>query len=322
MTSENKRNEITIKRIYNSKIQQVWDAWKDPNQCAEWWGPRGFTISTVRKDLKIGGDWVFTMLGPDGTHYPNHIKFLEVETWRRLVYEHSSNEDTPPLFRVQVLFTELNGKSQMDMTMTFPSPEVAAEARINIKKASGESTWDRLAEFLEKQISAKEVFVINRSFDVDIKSMYEVWSNPKHLINWMAPTGFAGRYLSADIRPGGESFYAMTGNGLTMYGKAKYIEMTEPSRIVYTQRFVDQDGKTSRHPMAPTWPETLKTTVTFCEEGPRQTRVTLEWEVFGEATEVERNTFKSAKAGMTQGWTGSFEKLEAYLKASRRQLPR
>lgn len=221
---------------------------------------------------------------------------------------------TPPLFRVQVLFSDLNGKTNMEMTMTLPSAEAAAEARTNIKKANGETTWDRLAEFLEKQISGQEVFVINHSFEVDIKNTYEAWANPKHIMNWMAPTGFAGKYLSADIRPGGESFYEMTGNGMSMYGKATYIEMIKPTRIVYTQRFVDRDGKTSRHPMAPTWPETMKTTVTFYEEGPRQTRVTLEWEVFGEATEIEHNTFKSAKAGMTQGWTGSFEKLEEYLK--------
>lgn len=96
MNSESNRNEISIKRIYTAKIQQVWDSWVDPNQCAEWWGPRGFTISTARKDVRKGGDWLFTMLGPDGTKYPNHIKFLEVETGKKLVYDHGSNEDYPP----------------------------------------------------------------------------------------------------------------------------------------------------------------------------------------------------------------------------------
>jgi uncharacterized protein YndB with AHSA1/START domain len=307
-------NELTLTRLYDASVQQVWDAWVEPNQVGQWWGPRGFAISTVRKEVRTGGDWLYTMHGPDGVDYPNHTRFLEVEPLKRLVYDHGGFEDRPPMFRVSVYFTELNGKTKMEMTMTFPTAEATSEARIFIKKAQGETTWDRLAEFLEKQISAKEVFVINRSFDVDIQTVYEVWTNPKHIMNWMAPTGFTGQYLSADIRPGGESFYAMTGNGLTMYGKAKYIEMTEPTHIVYTQRFVDKDGKTSRHPMAPTWPEIMKTTVTFCEEGPRQTRVTLEWEVFGEATEVERDTFKNAKAGMTQGWTGSFDKLDEYLK--------
>ncbi len=65
--------------------------------------------------------------------------------------------------------------------------------------------------------------------------------------------------------------------------------------------------------MAPTWPETMITTVTLTEESADRTRVTLEWEVYGEATSVERETFNKAKPGMAQAWGGSFEKLEQYL---------
>ncbi len=143
--------------------------------------------------------------------------------------------------------------------------------------------------------------------------MYQVWTHPSHIMRWTPPTGFSGRYLTEDIRVGGHSFYEMTGNGLTLYGKAKYLELLPPKKIIYTQVFVDQDGKLSRHPMAPTWPEEMKTTVTFFEEGAQQTRVALEWEVFGHATPEEHDTFNSAKFGMMKGWTGSFDKLEEYL---------
>lgn len=314
MAIKNKPNELYITRIYNAKVEQVWNAWVDPKQVAQWWGPRGFTLTSKRKDVRTGGDWLYTMHGPDGVDYPNHTQFLEVDQYKRLVYDHGGFEDKPPLFRVTVLLTELKGKTKMEMTMSLPTAEAAEETRKFVKKAGGDSTWDRLAEFLEKESSGKEIFVINRSFNTDIETMYEMWTNPKHVMNWTAPTGFTGKYKNADIRPGGESFYEMTGNGFTMYGKAKYIEMTKPTRMVYTQVFVDKDGNISRHPMAPTWPEAMKTTVSFHEEGPRQTRVTVEWEVYGEATQEEHKTFNSAKGGMTQGWTGSFDKLDEYIK--------
>lgn len=313
MSAKNKPNELYIMRIYNATVEQVWEAWVDPKQVAQWWGPRGFTLTTVRKNVKTGGDWLYTMHGPDGTDYPNHTKFLEVDRHKRLVYDHGGYEDKPPMFRVTVVFTALKNKTKMEMTMTLPTAEAAAETRKFVKKAGGDSTWDRLAEFLEKESSGKEVFVINRSFNTDIETMFEVWTNPEHVMNWLAPTGFTGKYIKANISPGGESFYSMSGNGLTMYGKAKYIEVTKPHRLVYTQVFVDKDENISRHPMAPTWPETMKTTVSFHEEGPNQTRVTIEWEVHGEATPTEHETFKSAKGGMTQGWTGSFDKLEDYI---------
>jgi uncharacterized protein YndB with AHSA1/START domain len=120
--------------------------------------------------------------------------------------------------------------------------------------------------------------------------------------------------MKADIRPGGSSFYRMSGPGVTLYGVAHYREVTRPNRLVYTQSFCDESQKISRHPMSPTWPETMLTTVTFAEEGADATRVTVEWEIHGEATAVERETFLKGRAGMTQGWTGSFDKLEEYLK--------
>jgi uncharacterized protein YndB with AHSA1/START domain len=41
--------------------------------------------------------------------------------------------------------------------------------------------------------------------------------------------------------------------------------------------------------------------------------VTVTWDVHGAATREEIETFAKARSGMTQGWTGSFDKLEAYL---------
>lgn len=65
--------------------------------------------------------------------------------------------------------------------------------------------------------------------------------------------------------------------------------------------------------MAPTWPETMLTTIVLAEESPSQTRVTVNWEIYGSATPEEIEAFSSAKGGMTQGWTGSFDKLEECL---------
>ncbi len=77
MATKTKSNEIRITRIYNAPVQAVWDAWTDPKQVAEWWGPRGFTITTHSKDLRPGGSWKYTMHGPDGVDYPNNTKYLK-----------------------------------------------------------------------------------------------------------------------------------------------------------------------------------------------------------------------------------------------------
>jgi len=313
MPERSNANEIRITRIYDASVETVWDAWTDPDQIAQWWGPRGFTTTTYSKDERPGGSWVYNMRGPDGTDYPNHVDYLEVEKHTKLVYDHGASNDRPPLFRVTVLFSDLNGKTKMEMSMTLPTPEAAEETRILIKKVGGYSTWDRLSEYLEKEGSGKEKFVITRSFNAPQDLMFEVWTNPKHLTQWLPPGGFEMQLIRSDIKPGGSIFYLMTGNNLKMYGRAEYLKIEKPSCLVYIQQFCDENEKVSRHPMAPTWPETMLTTVDLAAEGSEQTQVTVTWEPYGSTTPEELETFIKEKSGMTQGWTGSFDKLESYL---------
>lgn len=314
MPTKTKSADIRIVRVFNAPLDAVWDAWTDPDQVGQWWGPRGFTITTHSKDLRTGGSWVYTMHGPDGTDYPNITKYLEVEERRKLVYDHGATENTDPLFRVTVLFSESNGKTKMDMTMSLPTPEAAEETRKFIKKAGGESTWDRLAEFVDKETHGKDKFVINRSFDAPRDVVFKMWTDRDHLSQWVPPTGFDMEYIRCDIKEGGSTFYVMgDGKNVKMYGRAHYIEIRKPDRLVYSQQFVDENENISRHPMAPTWPETMLTTVEFFEEGPDRTRVMVTWEPYGACTPEELETFIKARGGMTQGWTGSFDKLDAHL---------
>jgi uncharacterized protein YndB with AHSA1/START domain len=306
-------NEIKLTRLYDAPVKVVWEAWVDPQQVAQWWGPRGFTLTTHSKDFRTGGHWSYTMHGPDGTDYPNTTKYLEVEKFKKMVYDHGANDNSPPMFRVTVLFSEIDGRTKLEMTMALPTPEAAENTRKFIKKAGGDSTWDRLAEYLEKEGSGKEKFVINRAFDAPLELMFQMWSDPKHFSKWLAPTGFNMEFIRSDIKPGGSTFYFMTNGSVKMYGRASYLEITKPDRLVYTQQFCDENEKISRHPMAPTWPETMLTTVQLSAEGPDRTRVTITWEPHGATTPEELATFIKARSGMTQGWTGSLDKLEDYL---------
>lgn len=309
-----KPNELYLTRVYDAPVKLVWDAWTDPAQTAKWWGPRGFTITTHSKDLRPGGHWSYTMHGPDGTDYPNTTKYHEVETGKRLVYDHGGHEERPPLFRVTVTFGEIaGGKTRMEMTMTLATPEAAAEIKKFIKKAGGDSTWDRLAEYLAEESGHPDRFVINRSFEAPAETVFRMWADPAPLARWLPPTGFTMKVLRGDIRPGGSAFWSMSNGAVTMHGRAEYLEVEAPRRLVYKQSFCDEREGPARHYAVPTWPETMLTVVTFAPEGEGRTRVTVTWEPHGKVSAAERETFRAARGGMTQGWTGSFDKLEAVL---------
>lgn len=314
MPEKSKSNELKLIRLYNAPVEMVWAAWTDPKRAAKWWGPRGFTITTHGKDLRPGGFWHYTMHGPDGADYPNKTIYYEVEEQRRLVYDHGANDDQPPLFRVTVTFEKKGDRTQMDMTMAFPSPEIAEQSKKFIKLASGNSTWDRLAEYLEKESSQNEIFVINESFNAPIEKVFEMWVNPKHFSQWLAPTGAEMEYIQSDIAEGKTSFYKMTfEGGLKLFGKIKYQKITPPNGLEYVQMFSDEKGNLGKHPLVPVWPTYMASKVEFSQEGDDQTRVTVYWQPSGDVTAEEIKAFSEMKASMTQGWSGSFDKLESYL---------
>ncbi len=317
MTATTSANAIRITRVYDAPVALVWDAWTDLQQVAQWWGPRGFSITTHSKELRPGGTWVYTMHGPDGTDWPNFTRYHEVEPQALLVYDHgASAEDTAPMFRVTARFRDLGGKTELDMHMTFPTSEGLRQARGVIKAAGGNSTWDRLGEFLEKETSSEEIFIINRSFDAPITTVFDMWATPAQLAAWLPPAGFTMTFQHADIRTGGSSAFAMTNGDFTMYAHHAYREVRRPDHLEYAQSFTDEHGAVTRQPGAPTWPLTTLIRVSFVEEGPAQTRVTVRFDVQGTVTPDEVATFVAERAGMTQGWNGSFDALDGLLAGS------
>ncbi|MFN3454329.1 MAG: SRPBCC domain-containing protein [Pseudobdellovibrio sp.] len=189
MAKAKNKNELRLLRVFNAPAKLVWEAWTEDQHVSHWWGPRGFTLTTQSKNLKTGGQWIYTMHGPDGTDYPNITTYFEVEPYKRLVYNHGATADREALFKVTVEFKEVHNKTHMDMTMTLATEEAAQEIKKFIKQAGGDSTWDRLSEYVEERKKNQDVFIINRSFETDQKTLFKMWTTPEHITPTRAERG-------------------------------------------------------------------------------------------------------------------------------------
>lgn len=138
--------EMHLETILDAPIEKAWQAWADPEQIVQWWGPNGFTNTMETFDLRDGGEWRFTMHGPDGKNYLNKSEFIEVIPERIFKFEHSS-----PHFITTVLFEAKNNQTHIDWTMLFDSTEMrdaiikAANAEEGLKQ-----NVEKLKAFLDK----------------------------------------------------------------------------------------------------------------------------------------------------------------------------
>ena len=156
-------------------------------------------------------------------------------------------------------------------------------------------------------------FVITRVFDAAPDLLWKCFTEPDRMKEWFGPKGSVVVSSKMDLRVGGTYHGALrTGDGPVMWAKFVYREVVAPQRLVWVHSFSDEAGGLTRHPLSPTWPLQLLTTVTFEDAGAGKTKVTLRWSPLN-ATAEEQKTFDGAHDGMRGGWSGSFEQLEAYL---------
>jgi uncharacterized protein YndB with AHSA1/START domain len=108
--------------------------------------------------------------------------------------------------------------------------------------------------------SDREV-VVTRTFDAPARLVFEAWSRPELFKKWWVPKsmGMTLRSCEMDVRTGG-TYRLRFGDGMDFFGR--YIEVTPPSRIVWTNEESGADGSV--------------TTVTFEEQGGRTLLVVSE----------------------------------------------
>lgn len=156
-------------------------------------------------------------------------------------------------------------------------------------------------------------FVISRVFHAPRPLVFEVYTQPHHLAQWLSPEGFHNIHTDMDFRVGGRYHYGIQGPaGMEMWGKQEFLDIAAPERLVHLQSFSTREGGLGTHPMAPTWPKYMHVTTTFEEAAGEGTRVTITW-LPHESDDIGYQTFDAARPSMEVGFGGTFVKLDAYL---------
>jgi uncharacterized protein YndB with AHSA1/START domain len=138
--------EIISARLFAASREALFAAFADPERLAQWWGPKGFTCTIRKFDLRPGGKWDLVLHAPDGAHYHNEKDFIAVEKPARIVFRHV---DPVHGFEMTMLFATENGQTRLTWRMLFDSAGECAKIR-PIVVAANEQNFDRLTAHLAR----------------------------------------------------------------------------------------------------------------------------------------------------------------------------
>ncbi|UZN03280.1 SRPBCC family protein [Cellulomonas sp. S1-8] len=120
--------EIVVSRLIGAPRDRVFEAFTEVRHLSHWWGPDGFTTTTRAFEFRVGGEWDFVMHGPDGTDYPEWIRWTEIARPERIALLHGESADDPNAFASTLTFTIDGAATLLEMRTVFPTREARDEA--------------------------------------------------------------------------------------------------------------------------------------------------------------------------------------------------
>jgi uncharacterized protein YndB with AHSA1/START domain len=132
--------------LLDAPIELVWQVWTNPEHIKHWWGPDGFTNTIQKMDVTNGGEWIFTMHGPDGNNYPNKTIFREVVTRKKLVHEHFD-----PNFIAIIDFERQGNQTALTWYKLYETKELFELVEIHYRSSEGFlQTMEKLKSYLKR----------------------------------------------------------------------------------------------------------------------------------------------------------------------------
>lgn len=147
LLSEDPACEIVSTRIFTTSRKNLFQAFSNPLHLQNWWGPQGFTNTFHEFDFRAGGQWRFTMHGPDKGNYENHCEFVEIEEPEIIAWKRYSK----PLFHVMFLFEYISEQqTKLIFKMLFSTKEECEKIKKFVVDKN-EENFDKLEVVLKNR---------------------------------------------------------------------------------------------------------------------------------------------------------------------------
>ena len=124
---------VRFERLLPGPVERVWSYLTESEKRGQWLASGVF-------DLRVGGNWILTMHGPEKGNYENSSVFKTVLPNKLISWERKSQ----PLFDMEIAFEKLEeNKTQISFKMMFATAEECEKMR-KFVEPKNEENFNRL----------------------------------------------------------------------------------------------------------------------------------------------------------------------------------
>jgi len=261
---------MTVVADFAASLQRLWDAYADPRQIEQFWGPPTYPAKFTRHDMVAGGRAEYIMTGPEGDKSPGHWDFLSVDAPNGFeVTDGFSNQDGSdntdmPTMRMTFAFEATDGGSRLTTTTFFGSAEqleqlLAMGMEQGMTEAMGQidAVLADLTSFAAGRATNAEILSdtqirVARVIRGSVDQVWEAHHEPDLMKRWMLgpdgwtmPTCEVARKVGDTYRFEWEE--TATGNRFGFDGEL--LESNPPHRAVTTEHMIDTDYPSTTNEM-------------------------------------------------------------------------
>jgi uncharacterized protein YndB with AHSA1/START domain len=157
IAKDSNEHSVTVSREFEAPVNTVWRCYTEAELLDQWWGPAPWHAETKHMDFRVGGYWLYAMVGPNNEKHWSRMNYTSIDPQKSFGAEDLfSDENGKPNSDIatsigRVTFTKTNTGTLVELKFTYPT-EADLQKIIDMGFEQGISIgFDQLEELLKKQ---------------------------------------------------------------------------------------------------------------------------------------------------------------------------
>jgi uncharacterized protein YndB with AHSA1/START domain len=121
--------KMTIVRSFDAPVADVWRAWTEKELLDQWWAPKPWKAETKSMDFRVGGYWLYAMVGPDNTKHWARADYTDINPKKSFSVtdsfcdENGNKNNSAPSMKWKNSFSEKGEGTDVTVEISFDRAE-------------------------------------------------------------------------------------------------------------------------------------------------------------------------------------------------------